>query len=325
MVICSCLVGLAGEQGGLISSSTAIGDQVRVDLEPEIVQSLQHGHGGWTEGMQEVSSLSACRLSVVFLSVCLSVCQAKYAHTDALVKNVAQTSDRNTEYPSRNPTRIHISAVLRFCQRGIGGSRLPNGVVLADLHGQWWENQFGIFRPCNCQCIVCLNVSLCRFLCWISVMAVSGVRFFSHLSVSQSFHLSISASGVQHCRCPKLCLSSQPLVSADDCSRIPDFLSLEKRSWAGSGLVENIVLKLGLFPCLWPWWPQYDYPFCWCCFLVFQYSLEHQQMRKSFWGHCDRRLRQEPVFTLIVSTRLDTAQEDLSSKLKLLPSEEADC
>lgn len=31
-----------------------IGDQVNVDLELEIVQSLQHGHGGWTDGMFEV-------------------------------------------------------------------------------------------------------------------------------------------------------------------------------------------------------------------------------------------------------------------------------
>ncbi|PIO28429.1 hypothetical protein AB205_0094490 [Aquarana catesbeiana] len=34
--------------GGLI-----IGDLVNIDLELEIVQSLQHGHGGWTDGMFE--------------------------------------------------------------------------------------------------------------------------------------------------------------------------------------------------------------------------------------------------------------------------------
>lgn len=32
-----------------------IGDQVTVDLDLELVQSLQHGHGGWTDGMYEVS------------------------------------------------------------------------------------------------------------------------------------------------------------------------------------------------------------------------------------------------------------------------------
>lgn len=30
-----------------------IGDLVNIDLDLEIVQSLQHGHGGWTDGMFE--------------------------------------------------------------------------------------------------------------------------------------------------------------------------------------------------------------------------------------------------------------------------------
>lgn len=38
------------------SHGLQIGDQVTVDLELEIVQSLQHGHGGWTEGMFECLS-----------------------------------------------------------------------------------------------------------------------------------------------------------------------------------------------------------------------------------------------------------------------------
>ena len=32
-----------------------LNDQVNIDLDLEIVQSLQHGHGGWTEGMFEVN------------------------------------------------------------------------------------------------------------------------------------------------------------------------------------------------------------------------------------------------------------------------------
>ena len=35
-----------------------IGDQVTVDLDLEIVQSLQHGHGGWTDGMYEVGLIN---------------------------------------------------------------------------------------------------------------------------------------------------------------------------------------------------------------------------------------------------------------------------
>ena len=34
-----------------------IGDRVKIDLDVEAVQSLQHGHGGWTYGMYEVRPL----------------------------------------------------------------------------------------------------------------------------------------------------------------------------------------------------------------------------------------------------------------------------
>ncbi|XP_060065231.1 E3 ubiquitin-protein ligase MIB1-like isoform X1 [Ylistrum balloti] len=47
---------LLGEQGPGSRAGPgglAIGDQVNVDLDLEIVQSLQHGHGGWTDGMFE--------------------------------------------------------------------------------------------------------------------------------------------------------------------------------------------------------------------------------------------------------------------------------
>lgn len=47
---------LLGEQvpGRSGPHTFSIHDQVNVDLELEIVQSLQHGHGGWTDGMFEV-------------------------------------------------------------------------------------------------------------------------------------------------------------------------------------------------------------------------------------------------------------------------------
>ena len=35
-------------------SEFQVGDLVTVDLDLEIVQSLQNGHGGWTDGMFEV-------------------------------------------------------------------------------------------------------------------------------------------------------------------------------------------------------------------------------------------------------------------------------
>lgn len=46
---------LLGEQGPGRTGphGLQVNDQVKVDLELEIVQSLQHGHGGWTDGMFE--------------------------------------------------------------------------------------------------------------------------------------------------------------------------------------------------------------------------------------------------------------------------------
>jgi len=52
-------VNVTGEQGPGSRAGPGglqIGDQVNVDLDLEIVQSLQHGHGGWTDGMFEVFS-----------------------------------------------------------------------------------------------------------------------------------------------------------------------------------------------------------------------------------------------------------------------------
>ena len=36
-----------------VTISTSSSFQVNVDLDLEIVQHLQHGHGGWTDGMYE--------------------------------------------------------------------------------------------------------------------------------------------------------------------------------------------------------------------------------------------------------------------------------
>lgn len=45
---------LSGEQNGNRNpGGLHIGDLVNIDLDLEIVQSLQHGHGGWTDGMFE--------------------------------------------------------------------------------------------------------------------------------------------------------------------------------------------------------------------------------------------------------------------------------
>jgi len=47
----SCLL---GEDYRSTSVVLNIGDKVRMDMDVEMVKSLQHGHGGWTDGMMEV-------------------------------------------------------------------------------------------------------------------------------------------------------------------------------------------------------------------------------------------------------------------------------
>lgn len=57
---------LLGEQGPGRTGphGLQIGDQVNVDLELEIVQSLQHGHGSWTDGMFECLSTTGIVVSI---------------------------------------------------------------------------------------------------------------------------------------------------------------------------------------------------------------------------------------------------------------------
>ena len=57
-------MGDIGSVGGILNTRWKIGDQVRVDLDIEVVQSLQDGHGGWTYGMVEV--IFKCILMVEF-------------------------------------------------------------------------------------------------------------------------------------------------------------------------------------------------------------------------------------------------------------------
>ncbi|CAG7731706.1 unnamed protein product [Allacma fusca] len=45
------LLGGEGPRSG--ATRIQVGDQVNIDLELDVVQSLQHGHGGWTDGMYE--------------------------------------------------------------------------------------------------------------------------------------------------------------------------------------------------------------------------------------------------------------------------------
>lgn len=65
--------------------------QVNVDLELEIVQSLQHGHGGWTDGMFE----------------CLG--------TTGTVVGIDEDHDIVVSYPSANRWTFNPAVLTKVC------------------------------------------------------------------------------------------------------------------------------------------------------------------------------------------------------------------
>ncbi|XP_062563815.1 E3 ubiquitin-protein ligase mind-bomb [Armigeres subalbatus] len=127
---------LLGEFGpGRGPHSFQIGDQVTVDLEIEIVQSLQHGHGGWTDGMYE----------------CLN--------TTGTVVGIDEDHDIVVAYPSShrwtfNPTVLTIvsspASMLsenQLQQFAVGDfvkicSDLERIKILQRGHGEWAEAMF---------------------------------------------------------------------------------------------------------------------------------------------------------------------------------------
>ena len=88
----------AGRPGG---GGLAVGDLVNVDLELEIVQHLQHGHGGWTEGMYECLGQSG---SVV---------------------GIDEDHDIVVSYPSGNRWTFNPAVLTK-----VGGAILPMGVAV---------------------------------------------------------------------------------------------------------------------------------------------------------------------------------------------------
>ncbi|KPI93728.1 E3 ubiquitin-protein ligase mind-bomb [Papilio xuthus] len=80
-----------------------VGDQVNVDLDLEIVQSLQHGHGGWTDGMFE----------------CLS--------TTGTVSGIDEDHDIVVSYPSGNRWTFNPAVLTKVCSGNLSASTSASG------------------------------------------------------------------------------------------------------------------------------------------------------------------------------------------------------
>ncbi|XP_026322504.1 E3 ubiquitin-protein ligase MIB1 [Hyposmocoma kahamanoa] len=113
-----------------------VGDQVNVDLDLEIVQSLQHGHGGWTDGMFE----------------CLG--------TTGTVVGIDEDHDIVVTYPSGNRWTFNPAVLTKVCSGNLSastslGAAASGGFAVGDLvqvcsdqervkalqrgHGEWAE------------------------------------------------------------------------------------------------------------------------------------------------------------------------------------------
>lgn len=119
---------LLGENGpGKGPGSFQIGDQVSVDLELEIVQSLQHGHGGWTDGMFE----------------CLS--------NAGTVVGIDEDHDIVVAYPSSNRWTFNPAVLTKVASNPDGSQHFAVGdfvkicndleriKILQRGHGEWAE------------------------------------------------------------------------------------------------------------------------------------------------------------------------------------------
>lgn len=80
-----------------------VGDQVNVDLDLEIVQSLQHGHGGWTDGMFE----------------CLG--------TTGTVVGIDEDHDIVVTYPSGNRWTFNPAVLTKVCSGNLSASASSSG------------------------------------------------------------------------------------------------------------------------------------------------------------------------------------------------------
>ena len=65
-----------------------VGNKVKVDLEPEVLQRMQDGHGGWNPRMAEVS-LSLCHISLSAMAAAAAVPGS--CHTPAIVVQLLES------------------------------------------------------------------------------------------------------------------------------------------------------------------------------------------------------------------------------------------
>lgn len=145
-----------GEQGPGRSgpSGLKISDQVNVDLDLEIVQSLQHGHGGWTEGMFECLNSTG---TVVGIDEDHDIVVAynsgnRWTFNPAVLTKVATPTSGEgcNETPQQ---QFAVGDVVQIC------SDLERIKMLQRGHGEWADGM----APVS----IINDSHLCYFICYI--------------------------------------------------------------------------------------------------------------------------------------------------------------
>ncbi|ESP05408.1 hypothetical protein LOTGIDRAFT_208430 [Lottia gigantea] len=130
---------LLGEQGSGSRSGPcglAIGDQVNVDLDLEIVQSLQHGHGGWTDGMFECLGTTGTVVGIdEDHDIVVSYPSGNRWTFNPAVLTKVNTPSSSTSVTSETPTVVQFAVgdLVQIC------NDVERIKVLQRGHGEWAE------------------------------------------------------------------------------------------------------------------------------------------------------------------------------------------
>ncbi|XP_070556888.1 LOW QUALITY PROTEIN: E3 ubiquitin-protein ligase MIB1-like [Ptychodera flava] len=114
----------------------AIGDQVNVDLDLEIVQSLQHGHGGWTDGMYESLGTTGTVVGIdEDHDIVVSYPSGnRWTFNPAVLTKVRTNSSSSTmTSDNSSSTTFQVGDLVQIC------SDLERIKVLQRGHGEWAE------------------------------------------------------------------------------------------------------------------------------------------------------------------------------------------
>ncbi|KAL4236081.1 E3 ubiquitin-protein ligase mib1 [Mactra antiquata] len=137
-----------GEQGPGSRSGPGgltIGDQVNVDLDFEIVQSLQHGHGGWADGMFECLGQTGTVVGIdEDHDIVVSYSSGnRWTFNPAVLTKVSTPSSSNSA-TSENGTNLGAAGSASAPQFAVGDlvqilSDVDRIKVLQRGHGEWAE------------------------------------------------------------------------------------------------------------------------------------------------------------------------------------------